>query len=728
MTGKTCAFFFLLLCASRVLHAQNILKPDSLQVQKPVTELKEVKIKMARQLLERKMDRLVFNVESSMAAIGTDALELIGKIPGIKVTNEKISLVGKGSVNVMIDNRLIQLSASDLSSYLKSIPSDRISKVEVISNPSAKYDAQGNNGLINIVLKKGTGEGLQGSVNLNYSLASHPTISGGSTINYRKDRLTFYTSFNLRKGSMESTEQNEVFYPNQTWNTLNRFRNFRTVPNGQIGVDAQLSETVLAGLSYHSGSTDFHSEERISTNIFNRQQMLDSVLISDAQARIRSSFNSANFFLKKRIDTGGKELVLNADWFKYQDDQERFFNNTTFLGNGQSVNNSFAQYLSASRQDIDLYTLKADADFPCRTFKFSFGGKLSFIKNKSDVSFSKAVNGAYVADPAKTNIFDYTENTQALYVSLNKTIKKWALQIGLRGEYTQTRGISLAQIGPDDSQYFQLFPTAFLTYRLNHQNSFGFSYGRRISRPPYKKLNPFRWYSNPFSYMEGNPFLKPSYHHNFELSNTYAGIFTTALSFSYTSGGYNDVNFTDRESNVQILKPINFMTAYHYQFSNSVSLNPVAWIQSTGQMNLFYSVANSSLAETAAALKGAGIYFSTGNQFYFDEAKTLSGNVDFWCQFGGIDGLQKLKPQSNLNTGVRKLMLNKKLMLAINLTDVLKTDRQRYISMVNGIRQSYNNYYDSRQIKFSIRYIFGNDQIKQQNRKPGNDEERKRSN
>ncbi|SDZ82475.1 outer membrane beta-barrel family protein [Pedobacter hartonius] len=699
------------------------------QLQKPALNLKEVKIRKAKPLIEKKTDRIVFNAESSIAGTGADVLELIGKIPGLRVVNDMISIVGKGSVNVMVNDRLVQLSGDDLASYLKSIPSDQVSKVEIIANPPAKYDAQGNNGLLNIVLKKAVNDGLQGSVNFDYSLASYSTVAAGGNLNYRKDKLSLYTNFNLRKGYIAPKELTDVFYPGQTWSSLNQYRNFRTVPSGQLGLDYQLSKNTLVGASYNGGNTRFHSDENIRTTIMNSKfQKLDSTLVSDANAKIRSGFNAVNLFLKRVIDTSGKQVLINADWFKYHDDKERFFNNNTYLNDGSLADDSFAQYLSASQQHIDLYTLKADADLPYRFFRLSFGTKFSFIRNNSDVSFYKRLMEEYVSNQDQANVFDYTENTQALYINVNKTVKKWALQLGLRAEYTQTKGLSSDEDQTDRNWYLQLFPTAFLTYRLNELNTFALSYDRRINRPMYKKLNPFRWYSNQYAYAEGNPFLKPSYSNNLELSHTYAAVLTSSVSFGYTNSGYSDVNFTDGQSNIQVLKPVNFVTGYNYQFSNSISLNPVAWLQSNSQLNLFYNLSNSSLTETSASLKGIGAYFSTSNQFYFNQDKMLSGEIGFWYQSGGIDGLQKLESQYNLDVGLRKLVLNKQLQFAAGLTDVLKSNKYRYTSLVNQIEQSYTNYYDSRKLRISIRYNFGNDRAKATARKPGNDEEIRRNN
>jgi outer membrane receptor protein involved in Fe transport len=479
-------------------------------------------------------------------------------------------------------------------------------------------------------------------------------------------------------------------------------------------------------VSYSTSHTDLHSDESIKTSIYNPLGAVDSLLVSDANANISSAYQSANLFFKQMLDSTGKQLLINGDWFTYQDDRLRNFNNNTYLTHGEINAPSFAEYLSASAQQMNIYTLKADVDLPYKYFKVSIGGKLSFIHNQSDVAFYQKLAGEYLADNSQINHFDYTENTQALYGTLNKTRNKWTFQLGLRGEYTQTSGIS--QNNKQQNSYVQLFPTAFATYQLDQKNLFSFSYGRRINRPNYKKLNPFRWYSNQYAYMEGNPFLKPSYSTNLELSHTYASMLSTSLSFSQRTDGYSDINFTETSSTLQVLRPENFIKSTSYQYSNSLALSPQAWWQSNTQLSIFYLKSKSSLTQTAALLEGTGAYFSTSNQFYLNTGKTIAADLSFWYQFKGIDGIQQLERQYNVDLGLKVMLLRKKLQIALNQNDLFKTNRYRYSSTINGITQQYDNYYDARQMKLSLRYTFGNDRIKGSSRKTGNEEERKRSN
>ncbi|CAM4020901.1 Outer membrane receptor proteins, mostly Fe transport [Pedobacter westerhofensis] len=690
-------------------------------------ELKEIRITSKKQLIEKQIDRTVFTIENTIAGTGSDALEVLGKIPGLRADDHSVSLAGKGSLSVMINDRLINLSAEDLSNYLKSISSDNISKVEVITSPPAKYDAQGNNGLINIILKKQKDEGLQGSITGSYSKASYFAVTGSGDISYRNRKFSVSSGFSIRDGSVYPQESSSIFYPKQTWDILNRFRNFRKITSGQLAIDYQLSKKLLIGALYNGSHTDFHSDEEVRSRIYNPAGNQDSLLLSQANAKISSGFSSAGLFFKQKIDTSGTQLLINADWFGNRNDSQRQFDNHTYINGNQLREGSFAQYLSSSAQLVDVYTLKADMDIPFQFYQLSFGSKLSFIRNASDIAFYQKFNDQYMIDQAQSNIFNYTENTQALYLNLNRKYNKWSLQTGLRGEYTQTRGISIISSQTTVNRYLRLFPTAFLHYRPDLFHTLSFSYSKRINRPPYRYLNPFRWYSNQYVYAEGNPFLKPSYNNNFELSHLYRNLITTTLSYSHTNNGYSNVNFTDTLSNQQVSKPVNFMTGNNYQLSNSLSVTQISWLQSNNEIDISYNRSASTIRGTAPGLARLSYYLSTSNQFYFVKDKTFSGELTFWYQFKNIDALQVREAQYNLNAGAKMLVLKKHVMLTASITDLLKSNIYRYSTVVNGIEQRYDNYYDTRQLRLSLRYTFGNEKLRQQNRQPGNTDETKRN-
>jgi hypothetical protein len=716
-----------------LLYTQNISASQNLalgviNIKVNKQQLKEVVVTSKKPLIERKVDRLVFNVENSITSIGADALEVIAKAPGVRVLNNKIVLVGKSSLTVMIDDRLLQLSGDDLSDFLKSISAETIAKIEVITNPPAKYDADGNSGLINIVLKKNKKSGYSGAATLGYKQTVYSKIFENTNFNYNKNKSTFYLNINGTKGSYKPIEETTIFYPTQTWIQTNSRRSYNADIFTQAGWDYQITKKTLLATSYYIGINNPDMVETIKTPIKNLVQDIDSTIITNASTNRNTRYQTANLHLAHQLDTLGKKITVDGNWFTYIDDNDREFANKNYFGNGQFIPNTSTQYLSKSNQNIKLYTLNAITDLPFKTFTVSFGGKLTFIQNQSDVNFYQLLNNSYDIDITKSNQFNYTENTQAVFANFNKTVNKWELQLGVRGENTLTNGFSITTNQNNTNNYFKIFPTAYLTYNANDKNTYSLTYGRRISRPSYWSLNPFKWYSNPYSYSEGNPFLQPSFTHNIELSYTYNSYITTAISYSKENYQYDQLTIVEPSSNIQVTKPYNFITGYFYQLSNSIQLNKINWLENNIQFQIYYTKSNSSLAQTLPTTNGLGAYVSTDNQILLNKQKTIIGNINYWYQFPAISGIDNVLASSNLDAGIKFLLYRKKLQLTINTSDLFRTNRPRFYSTINDIRINNNNYYDNRCFRFIVRYSFGNDKIKSKEREDLISNERNRAN
>jgi hypothetical protein len=691
-------------------------------------QLQEVIVTSKKPLIERKVDRIIFNVENSVTAIGSDALEALSKTPSVRVQNNKISLIGKSGVNIMIDGKLSPLSGDDLANYLKSISADNIVRVEVIITPPAQYDAQGNNGLINIVLKGNQRLGYNGDIRMSYIQTTYATAIAGGDFNYNKNKFKFYSNLNLGDGSIAPIEQQTIFYSNQTWEQTDYRIDFQKYLSGTCGLDYDLSKHTSFGIIYNGGISYPDMNEHISIPIYNNTSGLDSSIKTNAYTDRSINRNAINIHLKQQIDTIGKQLLIDADYFSYKDNNQRTFNTTNYSENGLTIPNSYVQDLSNSNQNIDLYTLKVDLNLPFKKYTLALGGKLSFIKNLSDISFSESINNQYTIDSAQSNTFHYVENTQAFYSNISKTIKKWDFQGGLRFELTQTKGYSVTNNQTNTNNYLKYFPTVFINYNMDDKNIFSLSYGKRINRPSYSWLNPFRWYTDPYAYSEGNPFLQPSYNNNIELSYTYNNFLTTGLSFSKETNKFDQIVFVQNNSNIQINEPLNFITGYSYIWSNSVSFEKLKWLENNSQFSLYYMQSNSSIPQTQQSVEGWGAYMSIDNQFIFNQKRTIICAVNFWYQFPAVDGVDKSSAYYNIDAGLKFLLKKGKIQIAVNTVDIFKTNKPVYYSLVNNIKQQYNNYYDTRQFKLSVRYSFGNAKIKKEDHQLGNQEERDRVN
>ncbi|TDO23791.1 outer membrane beta-barrel family protein [Pedobacter duraquae] len=696
-----------------------------IQMQYQTNQLESVDVQFKRALIETLTDRRVFNAEGSAAAIGTDLLELLAKIPGIQVKNGVVSLLGRGAAGILVDGRQISLTGDDLAEYLRSLSASAIAKVEMISNPPAGFDAQGSSGLVNIILTKKSDEGLKSSVNSTFSKATFTTLALGGNLNYKKGKMSINASVNFRKGSLVPVSESTVFYKSSSWNTIDRDRNYRTVPSGLVDLAYSVSGSTDIGASLGRGSTDFHSTEVIRSRSTLTSGVIDQLINSDAQAKMNSSYYAAGLFFKHRFKTKGNQIGFNADYFSFNDDKKRNFDNTTFDPVNGSVPLDYANFLSGSGQQIDLYTLRADVEQALPLVRLSYGGKLSLIRNNSSMSFLTLLKGTFSPEPDQFNTFSYKENTSAVYASATASVGDWDLQMGLRAEYTANEGISAGNITKTD--YIQFFPTLYLNRPTWTDSKITFSYGRRIERPPYRKLNPFRWYTNQFSFTEGNTFLSPFYTNNLEFSHNYKGLWNVGLSLSSSDDAYGDVNFTQEGSILQVIRPMNFIGRKLYLISNSITLKPVSWLESINQVDVFYNRSTSSLQQVADR-SGSGAYLSSSNQLTLTAKKTWLADLslDYYSPTSNVLG--RTKGRGGIDLGVRTFLADKKIQVALLASDVLKTRAEKREVVINEILQRYYNYNDSRQIRLNVRYNFGNQQIKAQDRKGGNEEERRRSN
>lgn len=701
----------------------------NITLEENIKELSGVVVTSSKPVVERKIDRIVFNVENRVFSGGGDALDALKESPGVRVNNDNVSIIGKSTLQVMINGRLIRLSGNDLSNYLRSVKYEDIAKIEVITNPPANYDAEGNSGLINIVLKKNNKENFSGSVNGSYSQASYPTGIIGGDLNYQKKKVSVFSGFRYRNGSTGPFLSSNVYYPSQTWSSESNRRNYYKYISGRAGVDYQINKRSAAQVQYIVTTSDWDIKDFEKTSILNtRRNVFDSVLKTSSYSTSTNYSHSINGDYKIELDSLGRKIVLNADYFYYSNDADRPSATASYVGDNLNYRSLFRQDNLAS-QAIRIYSSKVDVTLPYKFGTIETGGKISFINNESNASLYKYQGDTAVIDPANSNIFLYTENTQAVYGSFTKKPgKKWSLKTGLRLEATQTRGNSETLKQVNKNNYIRLFPTLYITYAPNDRQTFSFNYGRRIRRPNYGNLNPFRWYTNPYSFTEGNPSLQPSYTDILELSHTYKDNLISSVYLNRIRNGYGQVTFLKADTNIQITRSVNYYDSYQTGWSESYTVKPLPFWQSYNQFYLYYSHATAAIEGVPARQDGWGAYFSTNNTFSLNAKKTATAEIDYWYQFPESTDLTVTNGYSQLDVGLKLQLLKKKLQTSFIVTDVFSGCRPVFTTSNNEIKQVFRNYFDQRSLRITVNYPFGNSKIKSKQHAAGNEDEKKRAN
>ncbi|MDI4567782.1 MAG: TonB-dependent receptor, partial [Mycoplasma sp.] len=297
-----------------IIYSKNISLQDNINLGNikvdKIQEIKEVIVEGKKKLIERKVDRLVFNVENSISATGGDALDALRVTPSVRVQNDQISMIGKNKMSVMTDDRLMQLSGDDLINFLKTIKSDDIKSIEVITNPPAKYDAEGNSGIVNIKLKKAKKNSISGNLKTSYTQATHPLGSLGGGLNYQKDKLTITSNINYSNGSTAPYQEYTIYYPNYTWFETNNKRSFQNSLSGRIALDYQINTKTTMGLQY---SEAFAKPIRKGTNtsyITNNNSVLDSLIITPSRLEVERKTHFLNFHSVTKMDTIGTQYSI----------------------------------------------------------------------------------------------------------------------------------------------------------------------------------------------------------------------------------------------------------------------------------------------------------------------------------------------------------------------------------------------------------------------------------
>lgn len=713
---------------NKEIKLNNNLDLGIIKVENSIT-LQEIIISKEKKLIEKKIDRLVFNVENSVAATGGNGLDALKLVPRIKVQNNEISMIGKGSIAVMINDRIVQMSGEDLATYLKSLNAEDIKSIEVISNPPAKYSAEGNSGLVNIVLKKSKNDAWNASLRSIYQQATYAKGNVGGSFNMQKGKFQLNTAVSYTNGSNAPQETNKIYYPNLTWDEVNNRRDFTDALSTRVGLDYKINDRLSTGFTYNYITSKPLIKEIDKTTLTNpSNSVLDSLITTLGRNEYDKKLNSLNYHLIYDIDTIGKKLSLDFDYFNYKNKTNRIFNTQSFFPNNQPIPNSLEEARNYGNQDIQNYSVNFDMEHPTDWATYNYGARVSFTETDNLFNYFDIVDDQEILNANFSNRFNYEENTQALYFSAQKSFsEKWEAKVGLRYEFTQTKGFSQTLNQTNTNDYSRLFPTAYLSYTPNDNHSFSINYGKRISRPNFNFLNPFRFVNNPYSYSEGNPFLQPAFTDNIEFEYAFKDNLITNIYYSYTNDDFEQVTIIDANTNVQQVIPLNFIVNKMFGITQTFIFKPAKWWDVNASADVYYSNTNSKIPVTLQYLSGWSGEFNISNDFTLNSNKTFLANLNYNYTTEGVDNLDYNSSTNQLDIALKWLLLDKSLIISLYANDILSSNRFTYTSFSNGIENSFRNYYDERYFRIGVIYNFGK-KFNLNNRENKNQDEYNRTN
>jgi hypothetical protein len=698
-------------------------------------DLGAVVVTAKRPMVEIKADKTILNVEGTINAVGTDALELLRKSPGVMVDkDDNLSLSGKNGVRVYIDGKPSPLAGTDLAEFLKSMQSSNVEAIEIITNPSAKYEAAGNAGIINIRLKKNKSFGTNGSVNAGWGIGHYPKYNGGLSLNNRNAKTNIYGSYNYNQN--QGLNRMEFFrtVADSVFDQKNRMINKGTNHGYKAGIDYYIDKKSTIGVTASGTINDGEMRSMSNTPIYYQptDSKIKTLIANNSSSSDRNNLNlNANY---RYADTSGRELNLDADYAQYDITSNQMQPNIYLDANGNET--SRVIYNMIAPTDINLYSFKADYEQNFKKGKLGFGGKIGFVNTDNDFQRYNVYTSSKVLDTLRSNRFQYDENINALYVNYNRPFKGFMIQAGLRAEHTDITGQStghkmqggnyLAYDSVFTRNYVDFFPSVAVTFNKNPKNQWGLSFSRRIDRPAYQDMNPFEFKMDEYTFMKGNTNLRPQYTNSIGITNSYKYKLNTRLNYSHVTDIFAQLIDTAEQSKT-------FMSKQNLATQDIVSLN-ISYPFTYKKFSSFVNFNSSYSAYKADFGEGRKVDTDVFTYNVFAQnslkiGKTWTAEMSGFYSSPSIwGGTMKSRAMGGMDMGLQKQVFKNKGTIKASMSDVLKTMRWKGVSDFAGQVMLASGRWESRQFKLNFSYRFGNAQVKAaRQRKNAIEEENKRT-
>lgn len=690
------------------------------------TSLKEVSITSTLPGLQQKSDRLVVNLDK-LNTTGENALDILKKAPGVSLDkDEQILYRNNGGVSIMIDGRLTYMSETELTAYLKSLPGNMISKIELIANPPGNYDAEGTAGIINIILKHNRANGYNGSANITGSYGKYGKIFGGIILNYNTGKFSFFSR--VSTGYYDSYNKLTLVRQilDQRYNQLNYWHPKTTSTTYTIGADYHLAHRQTFGFMFKGYDNSVYADiTSHSITLDNSGYEIGSVTGLNPQKTYNGTY-SLNLNYTIEIDTVGQKLSIDADYVNNNLTENDYYTNTYFDPVGAALGNP-VQLRSNSPVGYNIYSLKADYILPLGDhWQAEAGIKSSLVSTSSHIQFDSLKTEGWTTDPKRSNDFTYTENINAAYLTLNKTFGvKWDLKASIRGEQTKSAANSMDGNQIVNRDYLQLFPSVFITYKLDQDNQINGSVSRRISRPNYANLNSAIRYTDPYTAIRGNPYLQPSLSQSYLLNYTYKTFQILSLSYLKVDNAMNNVITQNDQTKESISTYDNLGQTTTISATTGGNFNVAKWWNVNAELDGQYDKVKTMLAGKPFLQSRFSWSGNIDQAFYLPQNYKVTLSAQYFSP--SISGLARMLSGSQIDAGMSKTMLGKRLSLSFKARDIFFGSHYRSILQYNNVNTIWINEYESRRFSLGISYQFGNAKLKAaRNRQTGSTAEEQR--
>lgn len=679
-------------------------------VEQKAEELNEVTVISNRPVVERKVDRVVFNVENTVLSQNS-SWDILSQTPGVIATNNELQ-VRNQATTIYINNRKVQLSAEEVRNLLENYQGENIKSVEVIHNPPASYDAEGGS-ILNIITSKNVSIGYKGNVNAGYTQGVFPKYNFGTSHFYKTRKLNVNASYNYApkkefKNTLNNTnfkDENGVF---SIWDTdFDQVIHTNTHSAGLV-LDYDIDDKNTISLTSNAQlQPEKNAEFYQNTTIRNGAGVLDSIFTTGSLLTEKKNNLSADLSYKHNFKDNGS-LTANTHYTFFNVDRNQNVASNYFLPSGSFVRDY--NFNTNADQQIRINTAQLDYSNYFGSLSLEAGLKGSFINSESKLDYFLQNNGSQFI-PNLSDNYTYDEKVYAAYVSISKDWEKWSVKSGLRAEQTESTGESASVTTLNQLEYLEFFPSLYILHNINENHSLSLDYSRKLERPRYDDLNPFRTYINERTFEEGNPNLIPSFSNNFNLNYTLNQEYF--FDFYYRDNGRYISTLTFQENDNLVLRDItqNVLesTSYGLDFTYGKSIGNRWYLYS--YISLFHEDETFlALQSNAYSFKNEfnGVYIDLTNYITLSKDGTFKGEMGLVYMSGYLQGSYIQEESTNVTLGIRKSFMNNRAVLSVSANDLLG----KYNSYVNSNYLNQDNRYlstpETQYVKIGFTYNFGN--------------------
>jgi iron complex outermembrane recepter protein len=702
-----------------ISSSNSTINVPALVVSEQVKDMGGVTVTAKKPFIEARPDKTIVNVDASPTSAGATVLELLEKSPGITVDNDgNISLRGKAGVIIMIDGKPTYLSSTDLANLLKNMPASQLEQIEIMTNPSAKYDAAGNSGIINIKTKKGRASGFNGSIMAGITtsffkagdaLYVTPKSQNSINFNYRKNKFNFFGNYNpnVYNGRGNLNIERRFFDDNGNIagysDIATRFKFGNNNHSLKVGVDFFADKKNTFGVVASGFMFNGHPTPVTVNTLSDANHEETSSMVSLTENKIDFNNFSGNFNYRHVFDTAGTELTVDLDYIGYRNTSDMLLT-TEFYDNMHQQSSDPLLLKGHLPSDINIYSIKSDYTHPFKGGRVEAGIKSSYVKNNNIVDYQRLNADKWVPD-SRSNQFIYDENINAAYVTVNKQLKKWTLQGGLRVENTIAKGYQVTNDSTFKRNFTDLFPNAYITYTINQKNSLTLSYGRRITRPNYQDLNPFTYFLDSLSYRQGNPYLLPQFTNNVELTHTFNGKIITTLNYNNTTDVISQIFKQNSQTKIVYFTADNVAKFINMGISITAPVTITKWWNTNFFTNIYNNHYKGIYNAEPLDISYTSFMVNITNTFTIKQGFSLE--LSGFYRGKGVDQLTINQPIYQMSIGGQKNILKNKATVRLNIRDPFAWQEYRGVTEYGNIYAKIHNKFDARQVTATFTYRFG---------------------